>query len=256
MQPFLSMLSIVALGYLAVCGLLFFAQRSQIYFPVPESTAPGAEALEIESAGVTLKVWALRREGSKALIYFGGNAENVALNLPGFSAALPEHSLYLVNYRGYGGSSGRPSEPGLRADALAVHGYIAQRHTHLDAMGRSLGAGVATYLASERPIERLVLVTAFDSMVKMAQHYYWWLPVGLLLRDRYESDRLAPKVTSPVLMVIAGNDDVVPRERSDALAAAFGPGQAEVVVVEGAAHNTLDYSGEYLGALRRFLHDF
>jgi acyl-CoA synthetase (AMP-forming)/AMP-acid ligase II len=66
MQPFLSMLSIAALGYLAVCGLPFFAQRSQIYFPVPESMASGAEALEIESAGVTLKVWALRREGSKA----------------------------------------------------------------------------------------------------------------------------------------------------------------------------------------------
>ncbi len=96
-----------------------------------------------------------------------------------------------------GGSEGRPSEAGIKADALAVHAAVAARHTHIDVMGRSLGAGVATYLASERATGKLVLVTPFDSMVKVAKHYYWWLPVGLLLRDRYESDELAAKVTRP-----------------------------------------------------------
>ncbi len=76
---------------------------------MPEAQRPGAESIRVASGDATLKVWVLRRPGPRALIYFGGNAEDVSLNLPAFAAAFPAHTLYLVNYRGYGGSSGRPS---------------------------------------------------------------------------------------------------------------------------------------------------
>ena len=120
-------------------------------------------------------------------------------------------------------------------------------------MGRSLGSGVAVQLASARPVERLVLVTGFDSLANVAAAHFPWLPVRLLMKDRYESARLAPDVSAPVLMVIAGHDEIIPRARSDALASAFRGGQAEVVVLPGVGHNTLDLSPQYLRSVRRFL---
>jgi hypothetical protein len=120
-------------------------------------------------------------------------------------------------------------------------------------MGRSLGSGVAVQLAAARPVERLVLVTPYDSLVNVAREYFRWLPVGLLMRDRYESARRASQVSAPVLVVIAGDDEIIPRKRSDAIAAAFAPGQARVVVVPGVGHNTLDLSPKYLMSVRTFL---
>lgn len=120
-------------------------------------------------------------------------------------------------------------------------------------MGRSLGSGVAVQLATARPVERLVLVTAYDSLVNVAREYFWWLPVGLLLRDRYDSAARAKEVAAPVLIVIAAEDEIISRARSEALAAAFTPGQAQTAVVPGVGHNTLDWSPAYLEAVRRFL---
>ena len=104
-----------------------------------------------------------------------------------FRAAFPDRSLFLVNYRGYGGSSGQPSEAALFADALAIFDHVRREHSEIAVMGRSLGSGVAVLVASERPVEQLVLVTAFDSLVNVAREYLRWLPVGRLLRDRYDS---------------------------------------------------------------------
>jgi pimeloyl-ACP methyl ester carboxylesterase len=108
-------------------------------------------------------------------------------------------------------------------------------------------------LAAERPVERLVLVTAFDSLVNVAKEYFRWLPVGLLMRDRYDSARRAAEVSAPVLVVIAGEDEIIPRQRSQALIEAFAPGQVQVVVVPGVGHNTLDLAPEYLESVRNFL---
>lgn len=89
--------------------------------------------------------------------------------------------------------------------------------------------------------------------MNVAREYFRWLPVGLLMRDRYESARRVSQVSARVLVVIAGEDEIIPRARSDALAKAFAPGQARVVVVRGVGHNTLDTSPEYLGSVRAFL---
>ena len=249
----LPFIATVAIAYGLLCAWVFFTQRGQIYFPTPESQHPSAEQLWIESQGERIKVWVVARPGGRALLYFGGNAEDVAGNIESFAAAFADRSLYLVNYRGYGGSSGRPSEAGLVADALAVFDHVQRENPVVAVMGRSLGSGVAVRLAAERPVERLVLVTPFDSLVKLARHYFRWLPVGLLMRDRYESARRVPQVSAPVLVVIAGEDEIIPRDRSDALAAAFGPGQARVVVVPGVGHNTLDLLPQYLASVQAFL---
>lgn len=253
MRNIVTLLVAAVVIFLGLCGLLFLTQRSQIYFPVPETQQPGAEAVRLESGGATLKLWVLRRDGPRALIYFGGNAEDVGYNLPGFAAAFPDHTLVLVNYRGYGGSTGRPSEAAFEADALAVHDYVRARHTVIDVVGRSIGSGVAAWLASKRAIRRLVLVTPFDSLVSVARAHFRFLPVGLLMLDRYETASRAGSIAAPVLIVIAAEDEIIPRASSEALAAAFQPGQVRKVVVPGVGHNSLDLSPDYPGVVQVFL---
>ena len=253
MRSLLPFVGAVAVAYGVLCAWVFFTQRAQIYFPTPATDHPSAQVLWIESQGERLRVWVVERPGSRALLYFGGNAEDVAGNIDLFAEAFPDRSLYLVNYRGYGGSSGRPSEAGLVADALAVFDQVQTRHADVAVMGRSLGSGVTVQLAAERPVERLVLVTAFDSLVNVAKEYFRWLPVGLLMRDRYDSARRAAEVKVPVLVVIAGDDEIIPRQRSQALVEAFAPGQVQVVVVPGVGHNTLDLAPEYLESVRNCL---
>jgi pimeloyl-ACP methyl ester carboxylesterase len=249
----LALLGAIAALYLLLCAWVYATQRAQIYFPTPERTHPRAETLWLESEGERIKVWVVPRPGPRAMIYFGGNADDAAGHVDAFADALPDHSLYLVNYRGYGGSSGRPSEAGLVADAIAVFDHVHQAHPDIAVVGRSLGSGVAVQLALERPVARLVLVTPFDSLVNLAKTYFGWLPVGLLLRDRFESAPRAASITAPVLIVIADDDEIIPRARAESLAAAFRSGQVRQVVVPGVGHNTLDLSPQYLGAVRDFL---
>ena len=253
MRSVVYLLIAAAAVYASLCAWLFLTQRSHIYFPTGESDAAGAEAVWLDSHGERIKLWSVARPGRKALVYFGGNAEDVAWSVGPLSEALPDRSLYLVNYRGYGGSSGRPSEEGLGNDALAVYDHVATSHDDIALMGRSLGSGIAMRLASRRRVERLVLVTPYDSLVALARKYYRYLPVSLLLRDRYDSVALAPSVDAPVLVIVAGEDEIIPRERSEALAEAFSPGQAAVTVIPQAGHNSLDLVPEYLGTVRRFL---
>ena len=242
-----------AVAYGGLCAWMYFAQRNYIYFPTPASEVSGAQALWIESQGERIKVWTVERPGGRALVYFGGNAENVAADVAPFAKAFPDRSLYLVNYRGYGGSSGRPSEAGLVADAAAVFDRVHAQHSDVAVMGRSLGSGVAVQLAARRPVDQLVLVTPFDSLVDVASGQMRWLPIRLLMRDRFDSVAAAPAVRAPVLIVIAGEDELIGRGHSERLASAFASGQASVVVVPGVGHNTLDLSPEYLRMVAAFL---
>ncbi|MBM4220088.1 MAG: hypothetical protein FJ171_10780 [Gammaproteobacteria bacterium] len=250
---FLLLLVAVPVGlYAGLCLLLFATQRSQIYFPVRDSAVPGATPLRVAVTDAELKVWAVERPGGAALLYFGGNAEDVGASIGHFAALLPEHSLYFVNYRGYGGSSGSPSEVALCSDAVALYDLLRPRHAKISVVGRSLGSGVAVRLASEREVSRLALVTPFDSLVAVARDHFGWLPVGLLMLDRFESATHAPLVSATTLVVIAEADEVIPRARSDALIGAFRS-VPRVVVLEGARHNDLDMDPRYLQELAMFL---
>lgn len=254
MRSLLILLLVPMLAYLALCALMFFGQRSQIYFPVRESDPPGAAAMHLATdEGVNLRIWVVPRPGPRALVYFGGNAEDVAGNLSSFAAAFPAQSIYLVNYRGYGGSTGSPSEAGLLADAAAIFDHLRPRHPQISVIGRSLGSGVAVHLAGIREIHRLVLVTPFDSLVNVAREHFRYLPVGWLMRERYESAARVAAVRAPTLVIIAGADEIIPRARSEALVAAFPASQVQSEVLEGATHNGLDQLPQYLEWIEEFL---
>ena len=248
----LSLLAVTVGVYAGLCALLFVTQRSQIYFPVGESAAPGATAARFALDGAELKVWTVERPGAAALLYFGGNAEDVGASIGRFAQTLPRHSLYFVNYRGYGGSTGKPTERGLTRDAIALYDRLRERHADISVVGRSLGSGVAVQLAAEREVRRLVLVTPFDSLVNVARSHFRWLPVGLLMLDRFDSAGRAPSIDAPVLVVIAELDEVVPRARSDALVDAFRR-PPSVVVLAGARHNDIDLDPRYARALGEFI---
>ena len=239
-------------AYLAVCAALFILQRTMLYYPTPAVTTSEAEVIWLKSGDQNLKVWHIRRAGSRALLYFGGNAEDVALNIPLFKRLFPEHSLYLLNYRGYGGSSGSPTETGLFADSLALYALAAQSHTEIDVIGRSLGTGVAVYLAVNRPVRRLALVTPYDSMTNVASALYPFLPVSWLLRDRYDSLGRAASLSAQALVLVAENDEVIPRQRTDALIAALRPENTRVKVIASAGHNSIGNSPSYEQALTDF----
>ncbi|MEO8009753.1 MAG: alpha/beta fold hydrolase, partial [Betaproteobacteria bacterium] len=197
-----------------------------------------------------LQICVRPRPGANALLYFGGNAEDVAANLPSFSSAFPDYALYFLHYRGYGGSSGQPSEESLHSDAIALFDKIRAEHANVVVVGRSLGSGVAIRLASDRPVSRLVLVTPFDSLQELAVKQFPYLPVRWLLLDKFESWRYAPHVSAPTAILAAEFDEVIPRSSTDRLYSRFTAGVASYRVIAGVGHNSISESVAYLPLLK------
>ena len=250
---FLSSLFIAGLAYAGFCILLYVSQRSMMYLPTAETNATGAEAIKFSNEDETIKLWRLG-SGPDAIIYFGGNAENVAWNIPTFSEYFPGYSIYLVNYRGYGGSTGSPNELNFYSDALKIYDDLESQHRNIYVIGRSIGAAVATYLAAERRVEHLVLITPFDSALNMARDIYPFVPVKLLLKDRLDATVSARKLSNGVSVIVAADDNIVPRARSEALIDAFdtnriAPHQIEVKIIEHANHNDIDGFPNYKKSL-------
>ena len=244
---------IVLAIYIALCAGMYWAQDRLLYFPTPDIDRPGVQALRVKRGDVTVKVWALHPSAQRALLYFGGNGEDVGSNIQGFGRAFPDHAIYLVNYRGYGGSTGHPSEAALIADGEAIYDQLAAQHDHIIVMGRSLGTGIATALATVRPVAGLVLVTPYDSIANVGAGLYPWLPVRWLIKDAYDSAARIGKVRAPVLVLIAGKDESILRPRSDALIAAAPAGLTHVVVIPAAGHNDIETFLPYWPALKAFI---
>jgi len=210
--------------------------------------------LTVESEGERLRVLNRPAESSSAVILFGGNADNVANYLGSFAAELPEENLFLVNYRGYGGSSGEPSEDALFGDALAVYDHVNSRFSRITVVGRSLGTGVAIYLASERKVDNLILITPYDSIADVAKSHFPFFPIDLLLDDRFDSASRVKKVSARTLVLVAESDRTIPRENTDALIRQFPPEQIVMKTLAGTDHASITSGGEYTRLVREFLH--
>lgn len=236
------------LVYAGLCAALFVFQRALLYLPQPRALVH-APKFSLPVDGAELIVTSQIEDSPQALIYFGGNAEDVSMSLPDLARAFAGQAVYLLHYRGYGGSTGSPSQAALLADALALYDHVRERHEQVAVVGRSLGSSVALHLASRRPIDRLVLVTPFDSIEALASRQFPVFPVRWLLQDKYEAWRDAPQVTAPTRVLVAEHDTIVPRARTDALLAHFRPGVAELHVIEGRGHNAIGADPRYLPLL-------
>jgi pimeloyl-ACP methyl ester carboxylesterase len=236
-------------AYVGLCALMFFLQRQLMYFPTPATGDPHTTLLR--SDGTPLHYAEQRRDGPQALLYFGGNAEDVTPAVHQLARAFPGHAVAGLHYRGYAGSPGQPSEAALHDDAALLLRHLRQRHPRITLIGRSLGSALAVRLAAEHEIERLLLVTPYDSIAAIAGVHYPWLPVQLLLRDRFEAWRDAPRVRAPTLLLLAEHDRVTPPAHGHALHRHFAPGVARVTTLPGTGHNSIGAHPGYLPALQR-----
>jgi pimeloyl-ACP methyl ester carboxylesterase len=259
------LLAVLQLTGLVVIGfplLMYLVQDSLIFFPqsLPEARRAAiaqrsaVDSVFIDAAdGTRLHAWHVRGTGAASVVmYFGGNAEEVSWMMDDAARRTPEVSWLLVDYRGYGASSGSPSEKALVADALGWYDRFSTQYKNIYAFGRSLGSGVAVQLAAQRPIAGVVLVAPFDSLVEVGKHYYPFLPVKWMLRHRFDSVALAPKIAAPLLCVVATRDEIIPAVHSKRLYDAWG-GPKTLVELVGAGHNSTDNAANYWSSITAFL---
>ena len=242
------------LAYAGVCGWMYAKQRELLY--LPQSTKADATQTDFGIArnGVMLNGWLVNIGQPNAVLYFGGNAERIEDRRRDFSRWFPQASTYLVPYRGYGASEGKPTEADILDDALAVFDQVQARQpdARIVVIGRSLGSAVASYVASKRPVAKLVLVTPFDSMSNVAQSHYPWLPVRWLLQDRYDQARYLTAYRGPLLIVRAGRDDVVPPASTNQLIASLKL-QPQVLDLPHADHSSVATDRTYARTLATFV---
>ena len=243
-----------ALAYVALLTLMYVQQRSLLFYP-QFTRQPGVAAdFEFPVEGALLRGWMVNPGQADALLYFGGNAEDLSPSRDEMRQLFPRHTVYLVAYRGYGLSTGLPSEAALAADAIALFDYAAGAHAAVDVLGRSLGSGVGVHVAAVRPVRRLGLITPFDSVLAVGQGHYPLFPLGLLMKDPFKSVLRAPTLSMPVLVVIAGQDEVIPPAHAQALVAAL-PKPPTVLFLPDAQHSNVQVFPVYDEALQAFFGD-
>ncbi|MEN8141808.1 MAG: alpha/beta hydrolase [Thermodesulfobacteriota bacterium] len=247
--------------YLTLLLLVYLGQERMIFFPVGSRHGqgrmpPGLTPYDLELKGQAYHGWLVNGEaaGDTLLIYFGGNAEDVFYTAVDFQRLTGVASLF-IPYRGYNGNPGAPSQAALLTDALAIHDQaVARLHPERTfAMGRSIGSAVAAYLAREREVAGLIMVTPFDSLTAVARDHYPWLPVSFFLRHPFAvTDFVAALKDTPSLVIRGGSDRIIYPRRTDALLAQL-PGPVTVVAIEGAGHNDIQDFPAYWPAITDFL---
>jgi fermentation-respiration switch protein FrsA (DUF1100 family) len=262
-----NVIAILCLFAAATLAILFLPaiERRSIYFPtaayeaVPENFGLRAETLEIPSrAGVRIAGWWIQGAGSKALLYFHGNGGNVSHRLERTKMLVESLGLnvFLVDYRGYGRSSGSPREAGLYADGEAIYeaardrGFSPER---IVIFGESLGAAVAIETALRKPARAIILEAPFLSIPKMAKTIYPFLP-SLLVRTKFDNEAKIGRIGIPKLVVAAEKDDVVPFEQTRRLFE-LAREPKRFFLIRGALHNNTYIVGgeEYLQTWKSFL---
>jgi uncharacterized protein len=239
----------VVLGYAVVGGILFFRQRNIQYMRESFRTPPSAigisnvEELRFETPdGETLVAWHVPAKSEKpTIVYLHGSVGALRTNADRFHQMVADGSgLIALSYRGYGGSTGRPTERGLITDACAAFDFASSRFNpdKLVIWGTSLGAAVAAALAVRRPVRRLILEGPFTSALATGQRRYPLFPLRWFMLDQYHTDKIISKVTAALLIVHGENDELHPiSDAENLLSLAHGPKQ--LIRVPRGMHNDL-----------------
>jgi fermentation-respiration switch protein FrsA (DUF1100 family) len=248
----------LALGLVAVYAAVglagYLGQRKLMYFPDRERTLPA----EVGLAGVVertletpdghrIVAWYGKALPAKpTLLYFHGNGGSLRVRAPRIARFMNEGwGIYMMTYRGYGGSSGSPTEAANMADARLAYQALVQEGvppTSIVAYGESLGSGIAVRIAAELPVAGVILDAPYTSIVDVAAQAYPFLPVRLLLIDRYETRRYIGAVKAPLLILHGAHDSVVPVEMGRELAK-LAPEPKRLVVFPNGYHSDLYING-------------
>ena len=267
MRRILKLLAIGAFGaYVALLALLYIKQREMMYprnaarAEIASANLPGVEEAALTAAdGEKLIAWVVPpRDGKPVLLFFHGNAGNFGrpIRQARFRALTEDGTgLFAVNYRGYGGSTGSPTEDGLAQDARAAYAAAVARFgaERLVGYGESLGTGVVLKLAAEAPLEAVILEAPYLSTAAVAQQLYPYIPVGLVMHDQFHSDQVIGKVKAPLLILHGQRDGVIPFSQGEALFGLANPPKRFVRFPEGNHENPPAHGS--VPEIRRFLAD-
>ena len=239
-------------GYVGIGAFLYSYQEKILYHPTPNVKIDYPQIV-LSSKGVKVVVHVLNEGHKNAILYFGGNAESMAQSADYIAQQFPKFTCYLMDYRGFGSSTGEPSEKALYEDALALYDEVAKKHERISIGGRSLGSGIATYVAAHREVSKLALITPYDSIVSVAQGRYPFYPASLLLKDKYDSLSRAKKIKSETFIVIAQNDKVIPRVHAQRLIDAFQKEQLKVTIIKNRGHMDISDDARYYKIMQDFI---
>jgi len=252
--------------YGGLLALMYLFQRSLLYFPDAARTAPAAaglaraeEVILTSSDDEKLIAWYVPpRDGKPVVVYFQGNAGASNLRINRFTWLTADGTgLLALSYRGYGGSTGTPTEQGLILDGQAAYDFVRSRYDagRIVLFGESLGTAVATALAVERDIAGLILDAPFTSAADVGAAVYPFAPVRWLMKDSWRTDQRIARVSAPLLVLHGGRDGIVPISFGERLFALASEPKKFVHFPDG-GHGDLDDHGaakvvrEFLAALR------
>jgi uncharacterized protein len=248
--------------YVGMAAVLYVKQRSMMYFPELIHTTPAqaglpqaAEVTLTESDGERSTAWHVPpRDDRPVVLYFHGNGGALRYRVDRFRKLIGDGiGLVAVEYRGFGGNAGAPTEAGLIADGEAAYAFAASRYParQIVLWGESLGTGVAVALAAKKPVSRIILEAPFTSAAAVAASRYWYLPVRLLMKDQFRSDEAIGKVTAPVLILHGMQDRTIAFAMGERMFELTNAPKHIVRFLDG-DHEDLDARGA-LHAVGRFL---
>lgn len=240
--------------YVVLVGFMYLAQRSLIY-PIKMASGVSAETEPrpgfflqkvITPDGLELFGWyAPPKDGRPVTVWFHGNGSNIYWQSERTDTYLKNgFGVLMVEYRGYSGNPGKPTEDGLYADADAWMTWLQSQgipENKIILYAESLGTGVAVQMAVEYPdIAALVLESPYTSMIDAGRHHYWFVPVRALLQDQFDSLAKIAAVKTPLVIIHGTQDKIVPYDQGKALFEAAGSDQKIFIELKGAGH--MDFS--------------
>lgn len=250
-KPITRILTILLILYLFMSIALYFFQKKIIYHPTPKRSAAVGKPISWTVNNEQITGTVLNGNLPHAIIYFGGNAEQIeytALEYKNFT----NHTVYFINYRGYGGSTGTPSEKAIFDDVVKIYDIIKKQHRSISAIGRSLGSGVATYLASKRPIDRIILITPYDSIEHVAGEMYPYIFTSLLVTEKYKSYHYVKELNIPICIIYTETDGLISAERTENLIHHLAQ-KPTIHLINGVDHNSISTDSEYWAIQKSFL---
>lgn len=207
--------------------------------------------------GTQLHGWVIRKNlgNMPTVFYYGGNAEEVSLNIEEFSSEI-DANFVLFNYRGYGLSEGSPAEKLLKQDAIHIYEYFTSEFSlgekNIILMGRSIGSGIACHLATRKPVGKIILITPYESIAAVGYDHFPDFLVNLMLSDRWDNLKLAGQIHSPTLFLVAANDEIIHPRHARVLYDSLH-GEKKFVEIPDRDHNSVSLHPEYWTALRQFI---
>ncbi len=254
----------VLLGYIVFCAFMYQKQRIIQYNPIQEKFSPeqtGIKNVEyahvVTEDGLALEGWYVpAQEQQKTIVFFHGNGQIIGSSVIGPAFFLQYgYGVLFVEYRGYAGHQGQVTENGLYKDAYAFVQWLheEQRVNFSDMIvyGESLGSALALKMAVEFDVSGVVLLASFSSILDIVSDVYWYLPVRLLLKDKFMNDELIQKVDEPILIVHGRKDKIVPFKYGKQLHAVAN-GNAQFISVDEGHHNNL-YEFDVSNNIKKFL---